>query len=395
MNSKNNIEQKKINVAVLGATGVVGQVFLHLLARHPWFELSMISGSVSRNEKTYGDEVQWVLPVPMPETVENMKLEALHVDMLKNRGIKIIFSALPANVAKTVEPELRENHFYVFSNASALRYETDVPILIPEVNPQELQCIEEQGFPGKGFVVTNANCSTTGLAAALGPLRKFWIKEVFVSTYQSVSGAGYPGLSALDIMGNAIPYIPGEEDKMNRELKKILQLEADIYAHCVRIPVLFGHLETVWLRFEDPIETDDILAAWQSCEFKPRGARTLYAAQTVCEDFHSSPGEGARAGLPQNENSYITKLNGRSLPSLPRQSVVYMDHEFFPQPKMSFWGFPSGMQVFTGRLRKEGDKIGFTLLVNNLVKGAAGGSVANAELFIHTYEHFFKTGERQ
>jgi aspartate-semialdehyde dehydrogenase len=436
MNSKKDIEQKKINVAVLGATGVVGQVFLHLLAHHPWFELSLISGSVSRNGKTYGDEVQWVLPVPMPETVENMKLEALHVDMLKNRGIKIIFSALPADVAKTVEPELRENHFYVFSNASALRYETDVPILIPEVNPQALQCIEEQGFPGKGFVVTNANCSTTGLAAALGPLRKFWIKEVFVSTYQSVSGAGYPGLSALDIMGNAIPYIPGEEDKMNRELKKILQLEADIYAHCVRIPVLFGHLETVWLRFEDPVETDDILAAWQTHEFKlprgartpyaaqtvcedfhsspddgacarlpqnensyitklPRGARTLYAAQTVCEDFHSFPGDGAYARLPQNENSYITKLNGPSLPTLPRQPVVYTDHEFFPQPKMSFWGFPSGMQVFTGRLRKEGDKIGFTLLVNNLVKGAAGGSVANAELFIHTYEHFLKTGERQ
>jgi aspartate-semialdehyde dehydrogenase len=143
---------------------------------------------------------------------------------------------------------------------------------------------------------------------------------------------------------------------MNRELKKILQLEADIYAHCVRIPVLFGHLETVWLSFEDPIETDDILAAWQSNEFKS---------------------------------------NGLSLPSLPRQPVVYMDHEFYPQSKMSFWGFPSGMQVFTGRLRKEGDKIGFTLLVNNLVKGAAGGSVANAELFIHIYEHFFKTGGRQ
>lgn len=351
MNSKRDIEKKKINIAVLGATGVVGQVFIHLLAHHPWFELSMISGSVSRNGKNYGDEVQWILPVPMPETVANMKLEPLHVDMLKNRKIKIIFSALPANVAETVEPELRENHFYVFSNASALRYEPGVPILIPEVNPQALQCIEEQGFPGKGFVVTNANCSTTGLAAALEPLRKFWIKEVFVSTYQSVSGAGYPGLSALDIMGNTIPYIPGEEEKMNLELKKILQLEADIYAHCVRIPVLFGHLETVWLSFEDPIETDDILEAWQSNEFK---------------------------------------LNGLSLPSLPQQPVRYMDHEFSPQSKMSFWGFPSGMQVFTGRLRKEGDKIGFTLLVNNLVKGAAGGSVANAELFIHTYEQFIK-----
>ena len=351
----NGTSERKINVAVLGATGVVGQVFVHLLASHPWFELAFISGSDSRSGKTYGDEVQWVLPVPIPETAAPRKLEALNLQELKNRDIRIVFSALPAEAAKTIEPELRENHFYVFSNASALRYENDVPILIPEANPEALQYIEKQGFPAKGFVVTNANCSTTGLAVALAPLRKFGIQEVFVSTYQSVSGAGYPGLPALEIMGNTIPYIPREEEKMILELKKILQWEAEIFPHCVRIPVLFGHLETAWLSLKEPLETGDILAAWQTAAFQ---------------------------------------ADGPPLPSLPAQPVVYMENERYPQSRMSFWGSPAGMQVFTGRLRKQGDKIGFTLLVNNLVKGAAGGSIANAELFIGTYGHKIEPGGR-
>ncbi len=338
--SKNNEKKEKINAAVLGATGVVGQVFLHMLAHHEWFELSMICGSHNRAGKAYGSEVHWVLPVPMPQPVQYKILDTLDINRLKEKDIKIVFSALPADTARTIEPMLRENGFYVFSNASALRFEPHVPILIPEVNPEALEDIKQQGFPGKGFVVTNANCSTTGLAVALAPLRPFGIKEVFVSTYQSVSGAGYPGLSAVDIMGNTIPYIQKEEEKMNIELKKILQLDARVYPHCVRIPVLFGHLETVWLTLEKPIDKIDVLEAWESFTFQ-----------------------------------------GSPCPTLPGQPVVYMEGEHFPQPKMSFWGTPPGMQVFTGRLRKEGDKIGFTLLVNNLVKGAAGGSIANAELF--------------
>jgi len=341
---KHNGKKEKINTAVLGATGVVGQVFLHMLAYHEWFELSMISGSDGRAGKSYGSEVQWVLPVPMPEPVRYKILDTPDISRLKERNVRIVFSALPAETAGTIEPELRENGFYVFSNAGALRYEPHVPILIPEVNPGALEEIKQQGFPGKGFVVTNANCSTTGLAVALAPLRPFGIKEVFVSTYQSVSGAGYPGLSALDIMGNTIPYIQKEEEKMKTELKKILQLDAAVYPHCVRIPVLFGHLETVWLTFEKPVEKSAVREAWESFTFR------------------DSP-----------------------CPTLPGQPVVYMEDEHFPQSKMSFRGTPPGMQVFTGRLRREGDKIGFTLLVNNLVKGAAGGSIANAELFIDAF----------
>ncbi|MCP5104875.1 MAG: aspartate-semialdehyde dehydrogenase [bacterium] len=335
---------EKLKVAVLGATGVVGQVFIQMLTHHKWFELSVISGSGARTGKYYGDEVQWVLPDPLPESAEKLKLESLDINLLKKKNIKIVFSALPADVAKTLEPTLRENGFYVFSNAGAMRYDEHVPILIPEANPETLEWITRQGFPGKGFVVTNANCSTTGLAVALAPLKSFGIKEVFVSTYQSVSGAGYPGLPTFDIMGNAVPFIKKEEEKMIAELEKILQLDAAIYPHCVRIPVLFGHLETVWLTFEKPVETGDVLGAWNRFE---------------CETA--------------------------SLPSMPRQPVVYSDKDDFPQPKMSFWGSPSGMQVFTGRLRKEKERIGFTLLVNNLVKGAAGGSIANAELFLERY----------
>jgi len=340
--NKNN----KQKVAVLGATGVVGQVFVHMLSNHKWFELSVITGSDSRAGKYYNEEVQWMLPVPMPESVRNKKLDTLDVELLIRRDIKIIFSALPSHVSKTVEPELRKHNFYVFSNAGAMRYETEVPILIPEVNPETLEWINKQGFPEKGFVVTNANCSTTGLAVALAPLKTFGLKQVFVSTYQSVSGAGYPGLSALDIMGNTIPFIPKEEEKIIVELKKILQLdqEVGIYPHCVRIPVLFGHLETVWITFERSVEREEILEAWKAFEFK-------------------------------NAN----------LLTVPQHPVVYIEEDHFPQPRMSFWGSPPGMQVFTGRLRKEKDKIGFTLLVNNLVKGAAGGSIANAELFLDTF----------
>lgn len=344
VNEAENADTEKLKVAVLGATGMVGQVFLFLLSRHPRFQLSVITGSDTRTGKTYGEEVKWVLPLPMPSNLQNQKLDALDAGLFKDKGVRIVFSALPAGVAAEVEPVLRQQGFYVFSNAAALRSEEDVPILIPEANPTSLNWIEDQGFPSNGFVVTNANCSTTGLAVALAPLKRFNINEVFVSTYQSVSGAGYPGLPTLDILGNAVPFIDKEEEKLQKELEKILRLGADVFPFCVRIPVLFGHLETVWLGFGQPVETGDILEAWQ--------------------DFY---------------------FDNSACPSMPEQPVVYSEAQDFPQPAMSFLGDPPGMQVFTGRLKKEGNRIGFTLLVNNLVKGAAGGSIANAELFLDKY----------
>lgn len=334
----------KIKTGILGCTGIVGQVFVWMLANHKWFDVSFISASSSREGKSYLDEVKWMIPYEIPEYIKNKKIESLDYSELKKRGIKIIFSALPAEIARIVEPELRENNFWVFSNASALRYEDAVPILIPEINLDSIDLIKKQGYPHNGFVITNANCSTTGIAVALAPLKKFDIEEVYISTYQSVSGAGFPGLSALDISNNAIPYIKGEENKMIVELKKILQVKAEIYPFCVRIPTLFGHLETVWLRFKKEVHEGEIIEAWKNF-----------------------------------------RLKNINIPSLPEQPIIYCEDEFFPQPKMSFFGNPPGMPVYTGRLKRLNDKVGFVLLANNLVKGAAGGSIENAEAFIQLY----------
>ena len=334
----------KTKVAVLGCTGIVGQVFLWLLDQHDWFEVAFISATSARDYKLYGDEVKWMLPVAMPDKIKDFEIEPLDTVKLRERGIKIVFSALPADVARTVEKELIDKNFYVFSNASAFRYEEHVPILIPEANWDSISMIEQQGFPRRGFVVTNANCSITGLAVALAPLRQFSIKKVFVSTYQSISGAGYPGLSAMDVAGNVIPYIKNEEEKMVLELKKILDIEAEIYPHCVRVPTMFGHLETVWLEFGQKVERAELLQAWQDFTFADR-----------------------------------------DIPLLPDQPVVYQQQEDYPQPRDSFLGTPPGMQVFTGGLKEENSTIGFRLLVNNLVKGAAGGSIQNAALFLKNY----------
>jgi len=335
---------KKIKVALLGATGVVGQVFVHLLTSHRYFEIAAVCGSHKRAGKRYGDEVTWTLPFPLSPEAAQLQLTAPDSRGWKEQGIDIVFSALPSDIAAKVEPRLRDDGFYVFSNASALRTHRHVPILIPEANPGALESIREQGFPGKGFVVTNANCSTTGLAVALAPLRPLGIREIFVSTYQSVSGAGYPGLPALDILSNVIPFIGGEEEKMVKELQEILDIDAAVFPHCVRVPVPFGHLETVWLTLEPEVETKEVRRLW--------------------DEF--------RNPTPPS-------------PLSPVQPVCYLEQENFPQPGLSFWGSPPGMQVFVGRLRKAGPKIGFTLLVNNLVKGAAGGSVQNAELFAGRY----------
>lgn len=335
---------QRVKTAVLGATGIVGQVFVWMLSRHEWFETSALIASDSKIGRLYGDEVHWQLPVPMPESARELALETLDPAALEHYGVRIVFSALPADVALDVEPKLTEHGFFVFSNASAMRHEAFVPILIPEVNPASLQLIEKQGFPENGFIVTNANCSATGIAVALAPLVRFGIREAFISTYQAVSGAGYPGLPALDISGNAIPHIRGEEEKITTELGKILGLETGIYPHCVRIPTRFGHLITVWLTLDQPVTRDEVIEAWH----------------------------GLGSNIP-------------SLPSRPDRTILYNGGADFPQPRMCFDGSPPGMSVFTGRLKTIENRIGFTLLVNNLVKGAAGGSIENAEYFIQTY----------
>lgn len=283
------------------------------------------------------------MPFEMPSQIRDIELREFDFDAMEEAGVRIVFSALPAAVAAEAEPQLRARGFYVFSNAAAMRYESNVPILIPEANVEQLDLIRSQGYPQTGFVVTNANCVTTGLAMALAPLRRFGIKTVTINSYQSVSGAGYPGLSSFDITDNCIPFIKGEEEKIEKETKKILSINPEIFAYTVRVPVMFGHLETVWLDFEEDVECEDVITAW--------------------EGFQEAGG----------------------LPSTPEKSVVYSAEPSFPQSKYAFWGNPRGMVVYTGRIKKHNGKIGFVLLVNNIVKGAAGGSIQNAEAFVSRY----------
>ncbi len=335
---------KKIKAALFGATGAVGQVFMWMLHDHPWFELTRVVASESREGKDYGSEVHWILPQEIPEEILSLEIASFNIEEMREQGIQIVFSALPNHIAEKIEPQLIEAGFAVFSNASHYRYSEHVPILIPEANMDQLNWIEKQGYPEKGFIITNANCSTTGLAVAMAPLRKFGIKDVIVSTYQSVSGAGHPGLSALDITGNVVPFIGGEEEKMRKEFKKILSVDVDIHPFCVRVPVMFGHLETVWVEFEQDVELGDIIKAWAECS----------------------------SGVDH-------------LPSTPAKPIIYEDQNDLPQIKMAFYGDPEGMVVYTGRLKRQGNRIGFSLLVNNVVKGAAGGSIQNAEAFVAKY----------
>jgi aspartate-semialdehyde dehydrogenase len=335
--------EKKIKVAVMGATGAVGQVFMWMLSQHPWFELVYATASASRIGLKYATTVHWVMPFEMPNHVKEITVREFSIDAMKEAGVQIVFSALPSEVAREAEPQLRDNGFYVFSNAASMRYEQNVPILIPEANLDQLELIKDQGYPERGFVVTNANCSTTGLAMAIAPLRKYGIKEIMMHSYQSVSGAGYPGLSSFDITDNCIPFIKGEEEKVEKEIKKILSIGCDVNCYTVRVPVMFGHLEAVWLDLEQDVELDQIIRDWE--EF------------TLVSD----------------------------LPSSAAQPVEYGPNPAFPQPKYAFWGDPSGMVVYTGRLKKRGNKIGFLLLVNNVVKGAAGGSIQNAEAFVKRF----------
>jgi len=334
-------KKEKIEAAVLGATGLIGQVFVSMLSDHPLFEPASLAGS-GRGGERYREKVHWRLPFPIPESAGTVRLSALSVDSMKEAGVKYVFSALPSGAAGEIENYLRDEGFFVFSNAGAHRYDDDVPILIPDVNPGSLRLIREQGFPSRGFIVANPNCSTAGLAVALQPLKRFGIEEVTVSTYQAVSGAGYPGLSAMDIHGEVIPFIEGEEKKMGTETRKILDIDFPVMATCVRVPTLFGHLESVWVRFRESPSTDDILNAWEG-----------------------------------------TSTDG-SLHSLHGRMVEYTG-ERGPGSHLAFRGTPPGMQVFTGGLRQRSGKTGFNLLVNNLVRGGAGGSVANAELFHRIY----------
>lgn len=341
----------KIPVAVLGATGAVGQRFVQLLADHPLFEITALAASQRSAGKRYADACRWVIPGDPPPGVREMIVSPLEA----NLPARLVFSALPADVARDVEPRFAATGYAVCSNASAFRYEPDVPLVIPEVNGDHLSLIpsqrEARGWPG--FIITNPNCSTTGIVLALKPLHDaFRLTKVFASTMQGASGAGYPGVPSLDILGNVIPYIGGEEEKIARETRLLLgevidgaQREASITisAHANRVPVIDGHTVSLSLGFER--------------------APTPEQALNVLRAFHGP-----------------TDLH--DLPSAPVRPLIVRSEEDRPQPRRDR-DAERGMAVSVGRVRKCPIlDLRLVIVVHNTIRGAAGGSLLNGELLV-------------
>ncbi|WP_457614031.1 aspartate-semialdehyde dehydrogenase [Methanopyrus sp.] len=347
----------KVRVGVLGATGIVGQRFVSLLADHPWFELEAVTASPRSAGKTYAEAAKWYLEEPMPEDVAELTvLETDPGEVEREADVDLVFSALPSDVARDVEPAFAGAGFAVASNASAYRMEEDVPLVVPEVNPDHLELIDvqrdERGWDG--FIVTNPNCSTIQMVLTLKPLMdEYGIESVVVSTMQAVSGAGYAGVPSMAILDNVIPYIEGEEEKMETETLKILgELDGDrvkfadikVSASCHRVPVLDGHTEAIFVATEeevDPKEAAEILA-----EFR---------------------------GVPQD----------KGLPSAPECPVVVREEEDRPQPRFDR-DVDGGMAVVVGRIRRDPVLGGlkYVCVGHNAVRGAAGASVLNAELLV-------------
>ena len=337
----------QIDVGVLGATGTVGQQFVRLLEKHPWFRAAWLAGSERSEGKRYEDAAPWRLSAPMPEAARN----AIVQPPTPGKGPSLVFSALDASVATEIEGAFAAAGHIVVSNARNYRMDAHVPLLVPEVNAEHLALVPGQAARGwKGRIVTNPNCSTVFLAMALAPLRQFGLKSVTVTTLQAVSGAGYPGVPTLDILGNVVPFIGGEEEKIESETKRILGAMTDgavtphpvvISAQTTRVPVLDGHTESVSATLEQNVSVDDVRAALE-----------------------------AFRGRPQQYE----------LPTAPAQPIVCMTEQNRPQPRLDAER-GGGMVVFVGRLRPcQVASVKFIALGHNTVRGAAGAAILNAEL---------------
>jgi aspartate-semialdehyde dehydrogenase len=336
---------KKIPVAILGATGSVGQRFVELLINHPWFEVAELAASDRSAGKKYCEATNWIMQSPLPEKFANMIVKKCE----PNLESKIAFSGLDASVAGEIESEFAKNGYYVISNSRNHRFDEDVPLMIPEVNHDHLDLIKVQNY--KGGIITNPNCSTIGMVLALKPLYDaFGIDAVNVVTMQAVSGGGYPGVPSLDIIDNVVPFIGGEENKMETEPLKILgkisgskieNAQFKISAQCNRVAVIDGHLETVQVNFKKKPSKEEILKVWK--EFK---------------------------SLPQELD----------LPSAPKQPIIYFTEDKYPQPKLHR-NIDKGMAAAVGRLREcPLFDYKFIVLSHNTIRGAAGGTILIAEL---------------
>lgn len=343
------MSQQKIPVGVLGATGMVGQSFVKFLEGHPWFEMAWAGASGRSAGKLYSEATEWRLDGSMPERVAKLTVQECRPGPA---APKLVFSAMDAGVATEIERAFAEAGHLVVSNSKNHRMESDVPLLVPEINPDHLALIkiqrERRGW--LGGIATNPNCSTVALTMGLAPLRRFGITKVLATTMQAISGAGYPGVPSMDIVGNVIPFIGGEEAKMEIEAQKILgalaedhidPLDALVSAHCNRVPVIDGHTVAVSVSLSQKASIDELLEAYRT---------------------------------------YTSVPQQRNLPSAPAKPIVYLTEDNRPQPRRDALR-GNGMTVSVGRLRRcPVLDWKFVCLGHNTIRGAAGAAVLNAEL---------------
>ncbi len=344
--------QTKHKVGILGATGMVGQRFIQLLEDHPWFQVTWLAASDRSSGKSYGEAARWKLDTPLPASIAALPVSPASPE----NAPSIIFAALDTDIARDLEPKFAAAGCAVISNSSAFRMQADVPLVIPEVNADHLSLISHQNWNGpatsarRGYIVTNPNCSAIGLVLALKPLaERFGLRAVFVSTMQAVSGAGYPGVPSLDILGNVVPFIRNEEEKLEAETQRLLgklegnrviPLDSRVSAHCNRVAVEDGHTESVSIQLATKPSREEVLDAWR--EFQP--------------------------------------LREKNLPSAPLQPVEYAAAEDRPQPRLDRMR-GRGMTATVGRLRPCSLlDWKFTVLSHNTIRGAAGAALLNAEL---------------
>lgn len=332
-----------IKAGILGATGAVGQRFVEALANHPWFEITALAASERSAGKTYKEAAGWRLDTAMPESVEDIKVAPVDP---KAVDADVVFSALPADLAMKVEPEFAKAGFAVASNASSYRMEKDIPLVIPEVNPEHLGLLEVQQDARKwdGYIITNPNCSTIVMTVTLKPLMQFGLETIQVATMQAISGAGFSGIAAMSIYDNVIPYIGNEENKMETETLKLLgefngseivPANLKVSASCNRVPVIDGHTEAIWAGMKDKPTPEEVREAFLN--FDP-------------------------------------KL--KNLPSEPEKALIVRDEIDRPQPRLDR-NMGKGMSVSVGRIR---EGIRYIAMGHNTIRGAAGASVLNAEL---------------
>jgi aspartate-semialdehyde dehydrogenase len=340
---------KKIAVGILGATGMVGQKFIELLSEHPWFEIVTLAASERSQGKKYGESMRWMMASSLSPRLANMLIQPC---LPQSFPCQVVFSGLDSAVAGDLEANFAKAGYIVISNSRNHRMDPEVPLVIPEVNGNHLELVKTQRF-SPGMIVTNPNCSVIGLATALKPIINRWgIEKTNVVTLQAISGAGYPGIPSFDILDNVIPFIAGEEEKVQTEPIKILgslqngrvqPYQMAISAQCNRVAVMDGHMACVSVKLNQSATAEEMIQAWQT--------------------FSSDP-------------------QALNLPMAPTKAVIYLHDEKHPQPKLHRH-LDKGMAVCIGRLRKcPLFDWKFTILSHNTIRGAAGCAILNAELMV-------------